>query len=133
MAIDRFNDDVPEDVKRRRNNELLSVQQDVSAENNRQMIGRTVQVLVEGESKLASKTAYPSASAGGVELLWERKNSRVATPAQVQLVGRTRGDQVVVFDGDRSLKGELLDVTITDARQMTLFGKLVEAPVAAGS
>jgi len=92
-----------------------------------------VQVLVEGESKLASKTAYPSASPGGVELLWERKNSRVATPTRVQLVGRTRGDQVVVFDGDRSLKGELLDVTITDARQMTLVGKLVEAPVAAGN
>jgi tRNA-2-methylthio-N6-dimethylallyladenosine synthase len=127
VAIDRFADDVPEDVKRRRNSELLAVQQEASAENNRQMIGRTVQVLVEGESKLASKSAYPSASAGGVELLWERKNSRVATPTRVQLVGRTRGDQVVVFDGDRSLKGELLDVTITDARQMTLFGKLVEA------
>jgi tRNA-2-methylthio-N6-dimethylallyladenosine synthase len=133
VAIDRFSDDVPEDVKRRRNNELLAVQQEVSAENNRQMIGRTVQVLVEGESKLAGKTAYPSASAGGVELLWERKNSRAATATRVQLVGRTRGDQVVVFDGERSLKGELLDVTITDARQMTLFGKLVEAPVAVGS
>jgi tRNA-2-methylthio-N6-dimethylallyladenosine synthase len=133
VAIDRFTDDVPEDVKRRRNNELLAVQQDVSAENNRQMIGRTVQVLVEGESKLAGKASYPSTSAGGVELLWERKSSRVATPTRVQLVGRTRGDQVVVFDGDRSLKGELLDVTITDARQMTLFGKLVEVPIAAGT
>src|SRR3954470_6503217 len=125
VAIDRFADDVPEDVKRRRNNELLAVQQEISADNNRRMIGRTVQVLVEGESKLASKAAYPSASPGGVELLWERKAGRVATPAQVQLVGRTRGDQVVVFDGDRSLKGELPDVTITDSRNLTLFGKMV--------
>src|SRR6185437_3581613 len=54
-AIDRFEDDVPEDVKKRRNNDLLAVQQDVCAENNRQMIGKTVQVMVEGQSKLASK------------------------------------------------------------------------------
>jgi len=130
VAIDRFADDVPEDVKRRRNNELLAVQQEVSSDNNRQMIGRTVQVLIEGESKLASKAAYSSsASPGGVELLWERKAGRVATPAQVQLVGRTRGDQVVVFDGDRSLKGELLDVTITDSKNLTLFGRPVEVAV----
>jgi tRNA-2-methylthio-N6-dimethylallyladenosine synthase len=133
VAIDRFADDVPEDVKRRRNNALLAVQQEVSAENNRQMIGRTVQVLVEGESKLASKPAYPSSGgAGGVELLWERrggKNDGTAAPARVQLVGRTRGDQVVVFDGERSLKGELLDVTITGARNLTLFGR-VESAVA---
>ena len=131
VAIDRFADDVPEDMKRRRNNALLAVQQEVSAENNRQMIGRTVQVLVEGESKLASKPAYPSSGgAGGVELLWERRGatgSAVAMPTRVQLVGRTRGDQVVVFDGERSLKGELLDVTITDARNLTLFGRVQSA------
>jgi len=139
VAIERFADDVPEDVKRRRNNALLAVQQQVSAENNRQMVGKTVQVLVEGESKLASKPAYPSSGgSGGVELLWENRkipNSRVAMPPRTartsttQLVGRTRGDQVIVFDGDTSLKGELLDVTITDAKNLTLFGSLVEAPV----
>jgi len=54
IAIDRFADDVPEDVKRRRNNELLAVQGEISAANNRAMIGRTVEVMVEGESKLAA-------------------------------------------------------------------------------
>jgi tRNA-2-methylthio-N6-dimethylallyladenosine synthase len=131
-AIDRFADDVPEDAKRRRNNELLAVQQEVSVENNRQVVGRTVEVLVEGESKLAGKPAYPS-NPGGVELLWERRGSRDATPSRVQLVGRTRGDQVVVFDGDRSLKGELLEVTITDARNLTLFGRPVRDAVPAGA
>ena len=131
-AIDRFEDDVPEDVKRRRNNELLTVQQEVSAENNGLMVGRTVEVLVEGESKLASKPAYPS-NPGAVELLWEKRSSRDATPSRVQLVGRTRGDQVVVFDGDRSLKGKLLDVTITDARNLTLFGQPVRDAVPAGA
>src|SRR5947209_4588828 len=98
VAIDRFADDVPEDVKRRRNNQLLAVQHEVCAENNRQMVGKSVQVLVEGESKLVNKPAYPAAP-GSVELGWERR--RPATPSQdqsgavTQLTGRTRGDQVV--------------------------------------
>jgi tRNA-2-methylthio-N6-dimethylallyladenosine synthase len=138
VAIDRFADDVPEDVKRRRNNALLAVQGEVCAENNRRMVGQTVQVLVEGESKLAAKesrAAYPSSK---VELAWETRRQGgsgdpVAPPARTQLVGRTRGDQVVVFDGPPSLKGELLDVQIVDARQMTLFARAVEDVVPAGA
>jgi tRNA-2-methylthio-N6-dimethylallyladenosine synthase len=118
VAIDRFSDDVPEDVKRKRNNELLAVQQEVSAANNRTMIGKTVQVLVEGESKLTAAPAYPS---NGVELGWERR-SATATAIMPQLIGRTRGDQIVAFPGDASLCGELIDVKITAARNLTLFG-----------
>ncbi|MDB5330011.1 MAG: miaB [Phycisphaerales bacterium] len=132
VAIDRFKDDVPEDVKRRRNNELLAVQQEVCAENNRQMIGKTVQVLVEGESKLASKPAYPSAP-GGVELGWERRRGEAAsegTASRVQLIGRTGGDQIVAFDGELSLKGQLLDVEIVAARNLTLFGHPICASTA---
>lgn len=126
VAINRFTDDVPEDVKRRRNNELLAVQQEVCAANNRQMVGKTVQVLVEGESTLVNKPAYPRA--GGVELGWERRRvEQEAAPARVQLTGRTGGDQVVAFDGDALLKGQLIDVEIVDARNLTLFGKLVAA------
>ncbi len=117
-AIDRFTDDVPEDVKRRRNNELLAVQQQASEALNRAMVGTTVEVIVEGESKLVSRQA---AGASNVELKWESR--RAAVPVQTQMVGRTRGDHVVCFDGDRSLKGEILDVTITDARNMTLFAR----------
>ena len=130
IAIDRFSDDVPEDVKRRRNNELLAVQQQVCIENNRQMIGKTVQVLVEGEGKRISKPAYPRA--GGVELGWERERE-ADSPKSVQLSGRTGGDQVVAFEGDPVLKGQIIDVEITDARNLTLFGRLaVEAIVTAG-
>ena len=125
VAIGRFEDDVPEDVKRRRNNELLAVQQQVCAENNRRMVGQTVQVLVEGQSKLAAKPAYPRA--GGVELGWERKPTAFEPAPLVQLTGRTRGDQVVAFDGEPSLKGQLLDVEIVDARNLTLFGRLPQA------
>jgi len=137
-AIDRFKDDVPEDVKRRRNNELLAVQQEASAANNREMVGRTVQVLVEGESRLVNKpAAYPKSPGGAVELLWERRKgvagaSPAADATSTQLTGRTRGDQVVVFDGDRSLKGRLIDVEIVAAQSLTLFGRLVEEPAAVG-
>ena len=127
-AIDRFADDVPDAVKRRRNQELLSVQSQISAENNRAMIGSTVQVLVEGASKLVTRPAYPSSPAapGGVELGWERRRQAiVAEPTTVQLVGRTSGDQVVVFDGEPGQKGQLLDVEISDARNLTLFGRPV--------
>lgn len=123
VAIDRFSDDVPEDVKRKRNNALLAAQAEVCAQNNRDMIGKTVQVLVEGTSKLVSRQAsYPSSK---VELGWEK---RVAfAPQVVQLVGRTRGDQVVVFDGDPALQGELLEVRIVDAKNLTLFARLLTA------
>jgi tRNA-2-methylthio-N6-dimethylallyladenosine synthase len=113
-AIDRFPDDVPQDLKRSRNQELLAVQQQTSAQMNRQLIGKTVEVMVEGQSKLLSRR-----EPGAVELGWE-KNSASA----VQLVGRTRGDQVVVFDGPMELKGTILNLRIVDAASMTLFGAM---------
>jgi tRNA-2-methylthio-N6-dimethylallyladenosine synthase len=64
VAFDRFTDDVPEEVKRRRNNAMLAVQQEICLENNRAMVGQTVEVLVEGVSKLAAPPTHP----GGVEL-----------------------------------------------------------------
>jgi tRNA-2-methylthio-N6-dimethylallyladenosine synthase len=133
-AIDRFADDVPEDVKRCRNNELLAVQQQVSVQSNRELIGKTLEVMIEGESKLVSRqTAYPSSK---IELGWEKRKRRghfsdpVSPPRTTQLIGRTRGDQIVCFNGDISLKGELLDIEIIDARNLTLFGRLVEQTVA---
>ncbi len=124
-AIDRFADDVPEAVKKRRNNELLAVQTESSAASNREMIGKTYEVMVEGESKAAlKKAAYP---ASNVELGWTKKQSPAEVVTRTQLVGRTRGDQIVVFDGDSSLKGKLIDVQITDAKNLTLFGQLCES------
>lgn len=65
-AYDLYADDVPEEVKRRRNNELLNVQNEISEEDNAAFIGRRVEVLVEGPSK------------------WSRgaKNGREGVPAQ---------------------------------------------------
>jgi tRNA-2-methylthio-N6-dimethylallyladenosine synthase len=133
IAIDRYADDIPEDVKRRRNNELLAVQGEISAQNNREMVGKTVEVMVEGESKLASRqNAYPSAP-GTVELKWQRRLAHLSeqAPSHTQLIGRTRGDQVVAFHAPRTLKGKILHVEIIDAKNLTLFGKLAETTVPA--
>jgi len=123
VAIDRFTDDVPDDVKRRRNNELLADQQDVCNQNNRAMIGKTVRVLVEGVSKLVKRPAYPRN--GLIELGWRGKGE--TSDDSVQLTGRTAGDQVVAFEGSPSLKGQLLDVAIVDGKNLTLFGKFASS------
>jgi tRNA-2-methylthio-N6-dimethylallyladenosine synthase len=128
VAIERFEDDVPEETKRRRNNEMLAVQQQVSTEVNRALVGRTVEVMVEGESKLVSRQSKSASSF--VQLAFKGRTEEPAAVTTTQLVGRTRGDQVVCFDGDLSLKGHLVDVEITSAQNMTLFAKLAEAPVA---
>jgi tRNA-2-methylthio-N6-dimethylallyladenosine synthase len=131
-AIDRFEDDVPEDVKRRRNNEMLAVQQQVSQESNRALIGKTLEVLVEGESKLVSRQSKTASSFVQLTLssapFRGRPQGVSSPPRTTQMVGRTRGDQVVCFDADLSLKGEILDVQITDAQNLTLFGKRATAP-----
>ena len=128
VAIDRFKDDVDEETKRRRNNEMLAVQQQVSTEHNSRLIGQTVEVMVEGESKLISRQKRVQ---NNVELGWDRSTAVAeAVDVKTQLVGRTRGDQVVCFDGEASLKGQILKVKITRAQNLTLFGQLT-APATA--
>jgi len=130
-AIDRFEDDVAEDVKRVRNNDLLAVQQKISEELNRELIGQTLEVFVEGESKLVSRQKRAPGAVSNVELGWEARATKPAELApwdgQTQLIGRTRGDQVVCFDGPISLKGRIFDVEIADAQSLTLFGRLARA------
>ena len=101
-----FADDVPEEVKKRRNNELLAMQNMISEVDNQPFIGRNVEVLVEGPSKAAEK-------------------SDDSTSQQVQLTGRTMCDRIVVFDGNRRQIGQTLPVTIYDANAHTLFGAVV--------
>ncbi len=119
VAIKRFEDDVPEEVKKGRNNELLAVQHEVGQAVNAEMIGQTVELMVEGQSKHAAK-AYPSSNVS-LGSGFSRKS------APTQLVGRTRGDQIVVFQGEPSLAGELVDVEVTESRGLTLFGRRVGA------
>ncbi len=104
-AAERLPDDVPEEVKKRRNNDLLALQNAISEEENQRLLGRTFDVLVEGPSKKSSQY-----SAGG---------------DQLQLVGRTMGDQIVVFQGNARLVGHTLPVSIRDCTAHTLIGDIV--------
>lgn len=101
-----YADDVPEDVKKRRNNDLLAIQNAASLQDHRRFIGRRVEVLVEGPSKNA----------------WKHDAS-----GPIQLTGRTHSDHIVVFDGNPRLAGATLDIDIDDATSFTLFGRVVTA------
>ena len=125
VAARRVADDVPEEIKKRRNNELLAVQERISLADNQTLIGQTFEVLVEGYSKAAIKAQEAEQSRGG-EVGWRRSD---------QLVGRTRGDRIVVFAGRPELSGRLMSVRIAGATALTLFGDVVEAsnPSSCGS
>ncbi len=108
-------DEVPEQVKRRRNNAMLDLSNEICEEDNAEFIGRDVEVLVEGLSKATIKSDKAS---GG------RKPSDAST-GPLQLVGRTRCDRIVVFDGNPRLAGNLARITIDDATVTTLIGRIV--------
>ncbi len=116
VAEKRALDDVPDDVKRRRNNEMLALQQSISLAGNQEWIGKTVEVLVEGYSKAAVK-AQEAEQSRGQEVGWRRSD---------QLVGRTRGDRIVVFCGNGDHIGYPADIRVTAATALTLHGTLVE-------
>lgn len=101
-----FADDVPFEVKNRRNNELLELQNRISEQDNQRFLGARVEVLVEGASDRAKHRGEDS---GDI----------------VQLVGRTPCDRIVVFDGNPRLIGQLLPVAIYDVAPHTLFGAVV--------
>jgi len=127
-AIERFEDDVPDDVKKVRNNALLAVQQQICLENNQSMIGKTLEVMIEGMSKHASAAVVENGVELGANL---KRRARIGGgETVVQLTGRTRGDLVVAFEGIASMKGEILDVEIVDAKGMTLFGRIARPVIA---
>jgi tRNA-2-methylthio-N6-dimethylallyladenosine synthase len=110
-----YADDVPDDIKRRRNNELLALQNEISEEDNHAFLGQQVTVLVEGPSKAAEKRFSDVPS-----------DTRHLTPdTSLQLTGRTHCDRIVVFTGNRRQIGHTLPVIIYDANAHTLFGEVV--------
>jgi tRNA-2-methylthio-N6-dimethylallyladenosine synthase len=92
-------------VKTRRNNELLAVQNAISEEDNLQLLGQVVEVLVEGPSKASKK--------------------RGEQGDQLQLVGRTPCDRIVVFEGSQRQVGQIIPVAIYDVAPHTLYGSVV--------
>ena len=89
-------DQIPLDVKKRRLQRLMSVQNQESLEWRQHMIGKVYEVLVEGPSKTNAK----------------------------RLTGRTRGNELVVFSGNSEIIGSLVNVRIVEAGSWTLVGDI---------
>ena len=91
-------DDVPEEVKLRRLNEIIALQQELSLQSNLRCIGHTYEVLIEGVSKRSSS----------------------------QFFGRTEQNRVAVFDRASHHIGETVKVTIEEATAATLKGQITQ-------
>ena len=87
-------DDVPEETKLRRLNELIALQNELSAQSNRRCVGQEFDVLLEGVSK---------------------RNRE-------QLFGRTSQNRVVIIDRNGHRPGQTVRATITDSSSATLIG-----------
>jgi tRNA-2-methylthio-N6-dimethylallyladenosine synthase len=87
-------DDVPAAVKKERLRRLIEVVETISNEINQAMVGRREEVLIEGPSRRSDE----------------------------MLMGRTRGDKVVIFSGPKERIGQTIQVKITRASAHTLFG-----------
>ncbi|MBT8252764.1 MAG: tRNA (N6-isopentenyl adenosine(37)-C2)-methylthiotransferase MiaB [Flavobacteriaceae bacterium] len=97
LAERKLNDDVPEDIKKRRLNEIIQLQQKHGLYRTRQHLGKIEEVLIEKPSKKSNEH-------------WSGRNSQ---------------NTVVVFPKEHYKVGEFVDVKITDCTSATLIGEAV--------
>jgi len=95
---ERMPDQVPEEVKKRRHRELVSLQNEISKRKNERLLGRVFEVLVDGPSE---------------------KDRR-------KLSGRTRTNKIVIFEGPKDLAGKFVKVEVKEATLWGFKGKLAE-------
>ncbi|MDR0768820.1 MAG: tRNA (N6-isopentenyl adenosine(37)-C2)-methylthiotransferase MiaB [Dysgonamonadaceae bacterium] len=97
-AAKNLPDNVPEDEKVRRLEEIIALQLELSLMRNREDVGKIAEVLVEGFSKRSCE----------------------------QLFGRTSQNKVVIFNKEKYRVGDLVTVKILDASAATLFGEVLD-------
>ncbi|MDD4759753.1 MAG: tRNA (N6-isopentenyl adenosine(37)-C2)-methylthiotransferase MiaB [Bacteroidaceae bacterium] len=97
-AANHFEDDVPEKIKIRRLEELIALQNQLSAQSNKRDEGKQFEILVEGRSKRSIN----------------------------QFFGRTEQNKSVVFDRGSHQIGERINILITDSSSATLKGHEVK-------
>ena len=97
LAERKFADDVPNEVKTERIQEIIALQTQHSLYWNQQQIGQVQEILVEGPSK----------------------------KSEAQFCGRNTRNAMVVFDRGSAQKGDYVKVQITDCNSATLFGTLI--------
>jgi tRNA-N(6)-(isopentenyl)adenosine-37 thiotransferase enzyme MiaB len=100
LAARRYQDDVPEEVKKRRLDEIVKLQNRLSRESNQQDVGKVFKVLIEGDSKRSN-------------LDWMGRNSQ---------------NKVIVFPKEHYTlnKGNYVMVKVSDCTGATLIGKITE-------
>ena len=99
LAAKKYADDIPESVKKRRLNEIIALQNQVSLRHNIADIGKTFKVLIEGDSKKSDKD-------------WKGRNSQ---------------NKMIVFPKRGDFKpGDYVDVKVNDASSATLLGEMIE-------
>jgi tRNA-2-methylthio-N6-dimethylallyladenosine synthase len=96
-AAKKLVDDIPEEVKARRLNEVIAVQRRLSLERNQMAVGQVYKVLVEGFSKRSDDF----------------------------LCGRNDQNKMVIFPKENYKKGEYVQVLVTECTSGTLLGKAV--------
>jgi tRNA-2-methylthio-N6-dimethylallyladenosine synthase len=96
-AARKFKDDVPDEIKARRLNEIIALQNRLSANSNRNDVGKTFEVLAEGTSKRSSE----------------------------HLSGRTSRNKVVVFPKGNIKAGDYVNVLIERSTSATLIGNII--------
>lgn len=97
-AARHFPDDVPPEVKARRLNEIIELQSAISLERNRECVGQTYEVLIEGTSKRDSGSLF----------------------------GRTSSNKVCVFPALGHHPGEYVKINVESCTSATLLGNIVE-------
>ena len=96
-AAKHLHDDIPDAEKTRRLEEIIALQGQIALENNRKEVGKTFEVLVEGESHRSKE----------------------------QLFGRNSQNKVIVFDRQDARPGQYIQVKVTDCTAATLKGEIV--------
>jgi tRNA-2-methylthio-N6-dimethylallyladenosine synthase len=96
-AADTMPDDVPEDVKARRLDEIIKLQGTLSLQSYKNDVGKTFEVLVEGHSKRS----------------------------KAKLAGRNSQNKMIIFPDNGTKTGEYTLVRITDCTSATLMGEAI--------
>ncbi|MBU1656908.1 MAG: TRAM domain-containing protein, partial [Candidatus Omnitrophica bacterium] len=90
-------DDVPDETRKERNNELLKIQKSISRAKNKEIIGSDREILIDGVSRMSNG----------------------------ELVGRTRNNTPCVFPGHTNLIGSFVRVKVTGSSPFTLKGEII--------
>ncbi|MDE0472427.1 MAG: MiaB/RimO family radical SAM methylthiotransferase, partial [Ekhidna sp.] len=96
LAAKKYEDDIPIEVKKKRLQEIINKQREISLERNKLDVGKTFEILVEGKSKRSAE----------------------------KMQGRNSANKVIIVEGNYPASS-YVNVKVTDCTSTTLFGKVV--------